>query len=206
MSRFTDQLERRYTYKQLYEIATQDVEILETASGYYGLRLYDEAVAEIRKASLFATQDACYLELRALLHAAKYEWGASLDCAYHLVHADPDSPTGLLLKANALGHIKYTSARKAEFNTLVDAVGKFPDSAVAKLKLAAVECRNGRLFSARRCLIKSFIHAGKNGEQNFHHNLALDEQDLKPLWRELPRIKEIASRLNRTKIGRGRYV
>ena len=190
---------RRFSDEQLEEIAHQDLAILETARGYYGLRLYDEAVAEIRKVSQFAKKDACYLELRALLHAAKYEWGSSLDCAYHLVQAEPDKPTGLLLKANALGHIKYTNARKAEYNTLVDVVGKFPDNAVAKLKLAAVECRNGRLFSARRCLIKSFIHAGKNGEQKFHHNLALDEQDLKPLWRELPRIKEIASRLNRGK-------
>jgi hypothetical protein len=60
-------------------------------------------------------------------------------------------------------------------------VDKFPMSATMRYNLACYECQWGRLEQAKGWLEKAF----KLGDANAMWLAALDDPDLKPLWREI---------------------
>ena len=60
---------RKFTDAELTDRVMQDTATLEVADGYYGLKLYDDAEAELAKASSFSRDRPDFLELRSLIHA-----------------------------------------------------------------------------------------------------------------------------------------
>lgn len=197
MSRFTDQFERRYSYKQLFEVATQDILHLDAAHGWVGLNLYQEAQAELAKASPFAKSLVEYMEIQSLIHAANHQWRESLEYAEAMIIEEPDNEFGYQFRADAIRHLKGAAVA---YENLAGVIGRFPASPLVKYNLGCYACVGGKLFSARKLLIQMFQLAEKTDDGILFRNLAQTDEDLKLLWRELPRIKEIASRLNRTKI------
>jgi len=184
----------KFTDIQIVELSPQDFAVLKTARGWFGLKLYDEVAAELAKVSPVALQHPDFLELRALLHATRFEWMKSLICAYQLTEAAPASPYGYCLRADAVRNIRFGGAAAA-YESLVEVVGRFPGCALIKINLAGFACEKGSLFTARRFLAKAFKLAAKSGELTFYRNLALTKSEFQPLWAEIPRIIEITHRV-----------
>ena len=197
MSKFTDQLERRYTHQQLFEIATQDILHLDAAQGWIGLNLYQEAQAELAKASPFAKMLVEYMEIQSVIHAANHQWRKSLEYAEAMIIEEPDNEFGYQFRADAIRHLKGAAVA---YENLAGVIGKFPASPLVKYNLGCYACVGGKLFSARRLLVQTFRLAQVTDNVIFFRNLAQTDEDLRPLWPEISRIKEIASRLNRTRM------
>jgi hypothetical protein len=186
------------TESELHEVATQDIALLNTARGYYGLNMIADAEAELLLASRFSQELPEFIQLWGFIFAKKKEWGRSLDCANNLVALQPENQSGHLLKADAIRHIKYCGPRAA-FASLLKVAGQFPDCPVVSYNLGCYAAVNENLFSARRFIIQMLQKAEKTGEINYFRYASLNDEDLKPLWPELGRMKDIAHRLNRIK-------
>src|ERR1017187_2670147 len=143
----------RYTDEELLEIAIQDEQILETARGFYGLNLYDDAEVELSKASPFADGRTDFLEIRSLIYAAKGQWLRSLDCADAIIEGDPDEGMGYILRADAVRQIQDDGVQAA-YKILADVVDRFPDCLTPKYNLACFSAVSGNLRAARKWLIK----------------------------------------------------
>jgi len=185
----------RYTVAQVHELAIQDKQRLECARGYYGLKLYADAEAELSNASPFSRSRTDFLELRSLIYAAKGEWLESLLCADEIIAKEPDNAMGYILRADAVRQLEDGGLRAA-YKILADVVDKFHDCLTPKYNLACFACASGNLRTARKWLIKTFRDAIGTEYQGFYQNLAFYDPDLKLLWRELSRINEVALRLN----------
>ena len=196
MSRFTDQLEKRYSKIQLFEVAAQDILHLDAAHGWVGLKLYQEAQAELAKASPFAKTLVEYMEIQSLIHAANHQWRESLEYAEAMIIEEPDNEFGYQFRADAVRHLKGAAVA---YENLAGVIWKFPDSPLVRFNLSCFACVGGELFSARKLLVQTFRLAEKTGEVGFFKNLAIADADLKKLWPEVGRIIEAAQRLNRTK-------
>jgi hypothetical protein len=186
---------RKFTDAELTDRVNEDTATLEVADGFYGLKMYADARAEVSKASEFSKMRPDFLELWSLIHAAHGEWQESLECAETMIVEQPDNPVGYCVRADAIRHL--TDARAA-YKNLAGTVEKFPKRPLIQFNLGCYASVAGNFFSARRHLIQMFRLADDAGEVNFLKNLALDD-DLKPLWPEIPRLKDAAERLNRLK-------
>ena len=69
-------------------------------------------------------------------------------------------------------------------DNLLRVVDKFPEDPIMRYNLACYECQLGRLEQAKNWLQKAY----ESGDPKKIRSMALEDPDLKPLWREIGEI------------------
>lgn len=150
------------------------------AQGWLELGLPDEATAELDQLSEGWQVHPDVLEVRWAIVATQKRWDAALELATELVQIAPGRPTGWLHRAYALRRVPEGGLRQA-WNALLPAADRFPKEALIPYNLSCYACQMQRLSDARAWLRRA-IAAG-NGEHV--KRMALQDQDLQPLWNEI---------------------
>lgn len=120
----------------------------------------------------------CVMEIRWRIMADAGKWKACLKLARYLVHAAPESPFGWIHQAYALHELKRT---KEAWDCLLPAITRFPKDYIIAYNLACYACQMGLLDVGRKWLGRAQKMAGEDTIRR----MALNDQDLKPLWGEI---------------------
>jgi predicted Zn-dependent protease len=150
-------------------------------SGWVELGSLAEAKAELASIPRAHLSDPRVLEARWQLHAAEKDWTAGLPIAEELIVVSPKKPGGWLFRAYALRRVEGGGLPQA-WECLVEAWTQFPKEPVFPYNLACYACQMGHLERAKQLLLESL----KLGHQSTIKKMALADEDLEPLWDDIP--------------------
>ncbi len=162
------------------ELEPSDTHRLRAAEGWLGLGLPAEAAAELDALSPSCQRHPDVLEVRWILHAHSQRWDAALAAARELVLATPDRASGWLHRAYALRRAAGGGLTQAQA-ALQPAAERFPKEPTIPFNLACDACQLGQLDEARNWMKRAM----KVGGRDVIRQMALADEDLKPLWSEL---------------------
>ena len=118
--------------------------------------------------------------LRVNGHATEKKWWAAIDIAARQIESDPEDPQGWVNLSYALHRLKRTTEARDSLLRVVDA---FAFNANMRYDLARYECQLGRLEQAKAWLEEAFAL----GDARDMKRVALDDPDLRPLWKNIGR-------------------
>ena len=156
---------------------------LSAALGWLGLGNPAEARAEFERLDPQWRKHPDALEVEFAIHAAREDWVAALPVAHNLVRVAPRRVSGWLHFAYALRRVPE-GGLEAAWNALLPAYEKFPQEPNVSYNLACYACQMGRMPEAREWLQRA-LQAGKREEIK---SMAMDDDDLKPLWPEIEKL------------------
>jgi len=157
-----------------------DIHRLNAALGWLGLGSPADARVELDAISPAQQFHPDVLEARWLLCAHEKSWLDALVVADCELASAPDDPGGWLHKAYALRRVKGGGLMQA-WDALLPAAEKFPNEAVIAFNLACYACQLKDLEGARNWLKR----AVETGGRDVIRKMALEDDDLKPLWAEI---------------------
>ena len=143
----------------------------------------EEAKGELAKVAAAAQNHPDVLEVRWLIHAQEKNWDRGLAVAEKLFELAPERSSGWLHRAYALRRVKG-GGLQAAWDALLPAFEKFPKEPTIPYNLACYACQLRRLDEARQWLERAVKIAGKE-KIKF---MALNDDDLEPLWQEIKRL------------------
>lgn len=158
---------------------TAEIRCLRAAQGWLELGSAAEAMAELAEIPTELRDHPAVLEMRWLIYVKELNWDAAREIAQAIVTQIPEEPGGWL-------HLSYATRRatggsiQAAWDVLFPAAKKFPDIPLISYNLACYACQLGQLDLAREWLRKAFA-----GDAARFKVMALDDSDLKPLWKEI---------------------
>lgn len=155
-----------------------DIHPLLAAQGWLELGNHLEASAELDKIAPLFRAHPHVLALRWEIYAAARKWEAALGIATAMIEMEPEDSMGWVHRSYALHELKRTTEAR---DNLLHVVDKFPDNATMRYNLACYECQLGRLEQAKEWLQKAF-HLGGETKMKL---AALEDPDLKPLWKNI---------------------
>ena len=150
------------------------------AAGWYELRNFVEARAELESVSPENQNHPAVLDLRWMICAAQANWNDALRAAQNLIVVAPNEASGWLHCAYALRRMSGGGVDQA-LNFLRPVAEKFPDEPVIAFNLACYACQLDQLDEARAW----FKQACDIGGEKKIRTMALCDDDLKPLWDEI---------------------
>ncbi len=153
---------------------------LEAASGWLGLGCAQDAREELARIAPEFQEHPAVLEVRWTLSAHEKKWAEALAIADREMVADLTSPAGWLHRAYALRRAPAGGLRPAR-EALLPAAEMFPEEPVIPYNLACYACQLERLEEARVWLRQAM----RIGEKKAIQQMALADEDLKPLWPEV---------------------
>lgn len=159
-------------------LSPDDLRQLQAAEGWSELGDAVEARKELEQISPEHRGHPAVLEVQWQLAAREKLWQTGLDIASALIQTAPDSPHGWVHRSYCLHELKRTAEAR---DNLLRVVDKFPEDAIMRYNMACYECQLGRLPEARQWLRKAFTLA----DVGRIRAMALDDLDLKPLWKEI---------------------
>ena len=162
---------------KLAQLKHPDPMHLEAAAGWIQLGDYDSANDELEKIRAEWRAHPDVLELRWLIYSHHEQWDACLDIASAYVKIAPDRVSGWLHKALSLRLANGDGVEKAK-PVLLEAAKLFPDDDMIQYNLACYSAQLGQLDAAQEHLDKSY----ELGDAQQIKLMALDDEDLKPLW------------------------
>jgi len=124
------------------------------------------------------------LEIRWLVEAADQNWEEALLSARALVQAAPEMPEGWLHQAYALRRVPK-GGLTAAWNALASAESTFPEEPIFPYNLACYACQLGKMDQARDLLQRALAI----GNSKTIREMALNDSDLEPLWKEIRALK-----------------
>lgn len=157
-----------------------DIHRVNAALGWLGLNSPADARAELDAVAPAQQSHPAVLEVRWLLCAHEGDWREGLAVAERTLSAAPEVPSGWLHRAYALRRVEGGGLVPAQ-NALLPAAEKFPDDPVIAFNLACYACQLDQLDDARQWLQRAVEIGGKKPIQQ----MALADDDLKPLWKEI---------------------
>jgi tetratricopeptide (TPR) repeat protein len=157
-----------------------DIHRLNAALGWLGLGSLADARAELDAIPAEQQSHPAVLEARWLLCAHEKNWHAALAVAEREVIAAPEIAAGWLHRAYALRRVEGGGLTQA-WDALLPAAEKFPAVAVIAYNLSCYACQLNELDTARVWLQRALQTGGKNVIKK----MALEDDDLKPLWPEI---------------------
>jgi tetratricopeptide (TPR) repeat protein len=160
-----------------------DAHFLSAAVGWFELGNLPEAKAELERIAPALRQHPEVLEIRWLIHAQEKNWEEGLVVACALVEAAPQRASGWLHRAYAMRRVKR-GGLQAAWDALLPAFDKFPGEPTIPYNLACYACKLGGLDEARQWLERAVKIAGKASIKV----MALNDDDLEPLWGEIERL------------------
>ena len=162
---------------KLAQLQHPDPMHLEAAAGWIQLGDYDSANDELEKIRAEWRAHPDVLDLRWFIYSHHEQWDACLDIASAIVKMAPDRVWGWIHKAYALRRATGGGMEKAK-PVLLEAAKLFPDDSMIQYNLACYCAQLGQLDAAQEHLHKSY----ELGDAKQIKLMALDDEDLKPLW------------------------
>jgi hypothetical protein len=163
------------------ELEPPDLFYVSAACGWLELGNPSEAAIELEKVSPERQRHLRVLEVRWSIWAAGEDWVRALVVADDMVIHYPDEPAGWLHQAYATRRAPGGTIEAAS-KILQAVVEKFPDQALFPFNLACYCCQLARLDEARAWLSRAF----QMGDRQDIRRMALHDEDLRPLWSEIP--------------------
>ena len=157
-----------------------DIHRLNAALGWLGLSCSADARAELDAIASAQQSHPAVLEARWLLCAHEKNWRDALAVAQRELEAMPDYSAGWLHCAYALRRVDGGGLTQA-WDALLPAAEKFPDEAVIAYNLSCYACQLNELDASRVWLKRAIKAGGKDAIRK----MALEDDDLKPLWPEI---------------------
>ena len=157
-----------------------DSHYLRATEGWLELGLRAEAAAEMELISPANRQHPDVLGTRWAMLAQDGQWDEALLTAGALVKCAPERADGWLHQAYALRRAADGGLQKA-WDALLPAATQFPQEPIICFNLACYACQLGRLDEARGWLKRAM----KIGERDQVKLMALVDEDLEPLWKEI---------------------
>ncbi|MCH2383104.1 MAG: tetratricopeptide repeat protein [Pedosphaera sp.] len=162
---------------KLAQLQHPDTMHSEAAAGWIQLGDYDSANDELEKIRAEWRAHPDVLDLRWLIYSNDEQWDACLDIASAIVKMVPDRAQGWLDKAFSLRRANDGGVEKAK-TVLLEAAKLFPDDDMIQYNLACYCAQLGQLDAAKEHLGNSY----EVGNAQQIKLMALDDDDLKPLW------------------------
>ena len=162
---------------KLAQLQHPDPMHLEAAAGWIQLGDYNSANDELEKIRAEWRAHPDVLDLRWLIYSHHKQWDACLDIASAIVKIASDRVWGWVHKAYALRRATGGGIEKAK-PVLLEAAKLFPDDDIIQYNLACYCAQLGQLNAAQEHLDKSY----ELGDAKQIKLMALDDDDLKPLW------------------------
>jgi hypothetical protein len=153
---------------------------LDAAIGWLGLGCAGEARAELVKISAVSQKHSDVLEVRWAICAHERQWSNALEIAEQELKFAPDESSGWLHRAYALRRVSGGGLAQA-WDALLPAAEKFPAEPVIAYNLSCYACQLQQFDVARDWLNRA-VAAGK---KDAIKKMALDDDDLQPLWEEI---------------------
>jgi predicted Zn-dependent protease len=153
------------------------------AVGWLELGNPAEALAELALISPEQRHHPDVLELRYQALTERQDWPEALQVAGELLQRCPERATGWLHQAYAARRAPGGGLAQA-WEILRQAADQFPKDHLIRYNLACYACQMQRLDEARHWLKLAF----GTGDKQHYQTLALQDEDLQPLW---PEIKEM---------------
>ena len=157
-----------------------DIHCLNAALGWLGLNCPADARAELDAISPEHQLHPAVLEARWLVYAHEKTWHDALAIADQELAAAPDAAAGWLHRAYALRRVEGGGLKLA-WHALLPAAEKFPTEPVVAFNLSCYACQLNQLDASREWLKRAVETGGKNVIKK----MALEDEDLKPLWPEI---------------------
>jgi len=170
------------TIGQMHTLGPPDTHFLSAALGWFELGNIPEAKAELGRIGPAANAHPDVLEVRWLLCAEERNWDEALRVARTLIEVAPQRSSAWLHRAYALRRVKGGGV-SAAWDALSPAVEKFPTEPTIPYNLACYACQRGQLDQARHWLARAIEVGGKEKIKI----MALNDEDLEPLWEEIKR-------------------
>lgn len=161
-------------------LAPPDSHHLDAAIGWLGLGCAGDARAELEKISAINLNHPDVLEVRWTLCAHDRHWDDALKIAGLELKAAPGDSSGWLHRAYALRRVRDGGLPQA-WDALLPAAEKFPAEPVIAYNLSCYACQMQQTDTALvwlQCAVKI-------GNKEAIKKMALDDDDLKPLWKEI---------------------
>ena len=153
---------------------------LNAALGWLGLNCPADARTELDAISSAHQSHPDVLEARWLLCAHEQIWRDALVVADCELAAAPDEAAGWLHRAYALRRVPGGGLAQA-WDALLPAADKFPAEPVIAYNLGCYACQMQELNASRLWLQRAMAAGGKEKIRK----MALEDDDLKPLWPEI---------------------
>jgi predicted Zn-dependent protease len=162
---------------KLAQLKHPDPMHLKAAVGWIQLGDYDSANDELENIRAEWRAHPNVLELRWLIYAHHEQWDACLDIASAIVKMVPGRVSGWIHKAISLRRSNGGGFENAKA-LLLEAAKLFPGDSMIQYNLACYCAQLGQLDAAQEYLDKSY----ELGDAQKIKLIALDDEDLKPLW------------------------
>ena len=163
------------------QLEPPDLHFLSSAVGWLELGNPTEAKAELDGISASNQEHPDVLELRWLIYSRKEDWPRCLEIARALVRAAPERSTSWLHQAYAMRRVPEGGVKQA-WDVLLPAFDRFPTESTIAYNLSCYACQMQLLDDARLWLKRALAIGG----QDRIKQMALDDTDLEPLWKEIP--------------------
>jgi Flp pilus assembly protein TadD len=158
-----------------------DCHYLSAAAGWLELGNVTESKAELAQIGAETQEHPAVLEMRWLIGAKQQQWGECYTLAEKLVCCAPDNASGWLHRAYALRRLPENGGLEKALQALLPAYSMFPNEPVIPYNLSCYACQLAKLDDARQW----FRRAMRIGDPEALKRLALDDEDLRPLWDEI---------------------
>lgn len=155
---------------------------LNAASGWLELGAIHEAERELRLVPPDLKDHPETLLVRWELAACKKEWGEARALAAALVQRVPERSEGWIKEAYALHELKQTTEAH---DLLIEVHPRFPQISVIPYNLACYCAQLGNLSAA----VSWIQEAVKIGGVKEIIGMALKDEDLRPLWSQLEKVR-----------------
>ena len=162
---------------KLAQLQYPDPMHLKAAVGWIQLGDYDSANDELENIRAEWRAHPDVLELRWLIYSHHEQWDACLDITSAIVKMAPDRVSGWIHKAISVRRANGGGFEKAKA-LLLEAAQLFPADSTIQYNLACYSAQLGQLDAAKEYLHKSY----ELGDAKQIKLMALDDEDLKPLW------------------------
>ncbi len=164
----------RYLFRLKMSLSFSQLRILSAAQGYCELGMFPDAKNELENIDPKLRDLPMILSVRLQIHAGTQEWHLMQAVARRLIDFDPKEVQWIVSWAYATRRVESIIAAK---EILLEAVNRFPDEAILHYNLGCYEAQLGDSVAALQRLAECFRLDGG------FRNLALDDEDLKLLWK-----------------------
>jgi Flp pilus assembly protein TadD len=162
------------------QLEQPDSHHLNAAIGWLGLGCVGDAREELTRISPANLSHPGVLEVRWLICVREERWSDALEIARMELKLAPDNSASWLHHAYALRRAS-TGGLILAWGALLPAAAKFPEEPVIAFNLSCYACQLRELENARLWLQRAVQAGGKDAIKQ----MALADDDLKPLWPEI---------------------